>query len=230
MTILLFALSVLPSLVLLMYTRKQNNYSYHPTSFIGKLLFFGAIIVIPVYVFEVVVDAALFSIASNYELYVFISSFFGVALIEEFFKFVILFEMTKKYDKYLKTLYDGIIYSVSVAMGFAILEDLVYVFIYYEGSISTALLRAATPGHFCFSIFMGLLFSEAKRYEMHDTKKYNRNLMLSLFVPTVIHGLYDYCLMNGSPLFIALFIVLIICLYIFTYRTIKNKSKEILFI
>lgn len=230
MSIILFALSIVPSLLLLFYIKKQSNYSTHPHSLIIKYLCFGALSIIPVYVFEVVLDAAIISIINNMDLYLFTSNFIGVALIEEFFKLLVLYEITNKNDKYFKTIYDGIIYSVSVALGFAIVEDLLYVFIYYGGSFETAILRAATPSHFCFSIFMGLLFSEAKKHEHYNRKKYSRNITLSLFVPTIIHGLYDYCLMNGNSLFISIFIILLIFLYVFTYKTIKKKSNEIYFI
>lgn len=230
MNIILFALSIIPSLLLLFYIKKQSNYSTHPRPLIIKYLCFGALSIIPVYVFEVVLDAALISIINNMGLYLFTSNFIGVALIEEFFKLLVLYEITNRNDKYFKTIYDGIIYSVSVASGFAIVEDLLYVFIYYGGSFETAMLRAVTPGHFCFSIFMGLLFSEAKKYENYNRKKYGRNIMLSLFVPTIIHGLYDYCLTNENTLFTLIFVVLLICLYIFTYKIVKKKSKEIYFI
>lgn len=230
MSLILFILSVAPSLFLLNYIRKLNNYSETPRSLIIKLLISGALIIIPTAILEIVIDASLFSIIDNSDVYLFCLSFVGVALVEESLKFIVLHQILEKNDKHLKTIYDGIIYSVSVAMGFAILETLIYVFIYYEGSLSTAFLRAVTPGHFCFSIFMGFYFSQAKRYEKYNRAKYVSNLMKSILIPTLIHGLYDYCLFNGSDLFLILFVVLLVDLYTSTYRTIKKKADEIFFI
>ena len=230
MTLLLFALTIIPSALLLIYIKKKNNYTSQPTSLIIKLIILGMLTCLPAYVFETVLDYAFLSILDSLTIYNFLSSFVTCGFIEEILKFLVLYYLTDKYNQYYRTVYDGIIYSVCVALGFAVLEDILYIFIYYGGDLAVALLRAVTPGHFCFSIFMGMFLSEAKKYENFDEYKHHKYMVLSILIPALIHGLYDYCLFNGSPLFIVFFILLLISLYVFVYKTIKKISNEIFFI
>lgn len=229
MNILLLILAIFPSIGLLLYAKNKSNYTTQPISLLVKYLLFGSLTIIPIYILETVFDVACLRIIDTYEVYAFVNAFFCAGAIEELFKLTVLYVLTIKYDKYFKALYDGIIYSICVALGYSILEDLLYIFIYYGGDLSTALLRAVTPGHFCFSIFMGILFSEAKKYEKSNKKQFHKYIGLSFAVPMLIHGLYDYCIgMGGS--FLLVFVVLLIFLYVYAFRNIKNKSKDIYFI
>ena len=58
--------------------------------------------------------------------------------------------------------FDGVVYAVFVALGFALWENISYVLMY---GLSTALVRAVTavPGHACFGVFMGVWYGLAKR-------------------------------------------------------------------
>ena len=60
--------------------------------------------------------------------------------------------------------FDGVVYGMSVSLGFALWENLGYVAMYGFG---TALVRAVTavPGHACFGVFMGAWYGMAKRWE-----------------------------------------------------------------
>ena len=48
-------------------------------------------------------------------------------------------------------------------------------------------------------------------------------MIFSLLVPTVLHGIYDYCLFVGNILFILIFFIFVVILFIFT----KNRLKQI---
>ena len=229
MTLLLFALAIIPSALLLIYIKKKNNYTSQPTSLIIKLVVLGMFACLPAYVFETVLDYAFLSILDNLAVYNFLSSFVTYGFIEEILKFLVLFYLTDKYNQYYRTVYDGIIYSVCVALGFAVLEDILYIFIYYGGDLTVALLRAVTPGHFCFSIFMGMFLSEAKKYENFDEYKHNKYRILSVLVPVLIHGMYDYCIIVGGY-FIFIFGALLISLYIVVFKVIKRNAENIYFI
>jgi len=116
----------------------------------------------------------------------FIAAIFKVALVEEFSKFVfvryILFP-----NKNFNEPFDGIVYAVMVGMGFATLENIVYVF---EYGMTTGLYRmfTAVPAHATFAVMMGYFIGKAKF-------THTRNLyygVLALAVPTCFHGAYDY--------------------------------------
>ena len=115
-----------------------------------------------------------------------------------------------------------IVYSVFVALGFACIENIFYVF---EHGFAVGVFRAlfAVPGHACDGVFMGYYLSLAKLYS-DDLVKSKHNLRLSLIVPVLLHGFYDYCLFSENMLFILGFFVFIIILYIFTVKRIKKVS------
>lgn len=117
-----------------------------------------------------------------------------------------------------------IIYSTFVALGFAFFENLLY--IYGDGGLQIGLLRAvsAIPGHACDGVFMGYYLGLAKVSSVNNRKDLQiKNIILSILVPTILHGIYDYCLMVENIFFILLFLIFII----FLYKHSLNKVKKI---
>lgn len=137
---------------------------------------------------------------------VFLESFIGVALIEELAKWlwlVLVISRWKKFDTYT----DGILYACGIAAGFNLIEGNIYAFI--ETNPAEMLIRSITavPAHFFFGIVMGYLFS---RHQL-DGPGY---LWASLFIPTILHGLYDFFILQtyAELLIGAALLVLIGCL------------------
>jgi RsiW-degrading membrane proteinase PrsW (M82 family) len=142
---------------------------------------------------------------------------------EEFSKLLILFWLVwskKEFDQH----YDGIIYAVFVSMGFAMVENLMYV---YKGGMSVALMRAvlAVPGHGFFAVAMGYYFSLAK---FHNGPKKGEFILKCLMVPAILHSLYDLGLMYASKeandplLAILLMIVSTVVVILFWKRGLKK--------
>jgi hypothetical protein len=52
-----------------------------------------------------------------------------------------------------------------------------------------------------------------------------KNMFLSLLVPTLIHGFYDYCLITAKPILIIVFYIFVILIYIFAFRRVIKLSK-----
>ena len=123
----------------------------------------------------------------------FFEAFFQAGFPEEFSKLVILFWLvwkSKEFDQH----FDGIIYAVFVSMGFALVENIMYVF---QGGMGVALMRAvlSVPGHGFFAVAMGYYFSLAK---FHDGPKKGEFILKCLLVPAILHSLYDLGLMYAS--------------------------------
>lgn len=143
---------------------------------------------------------------SSHHALIFLESFVGVALIEELCKwlfFVIIISRWKKFDTYT----DGILYACGIAAGFNLIEGNIYA--YVEVNHVDMLIRSITavPAHFFFGIVMGYLFS---RHQL-DGPGY---LWASLFIPAVLHGLYDFFILQqyAELLIGAALLVLIGCL------------------
>ncbi len=156
-----------------------------------------------------------------------LNNFIGIALVEEFSKWIFLGLNTwnnKEFNHY----YDGIVYAVFVSLGFATLENILYVF-GSESSIVVAIVRAllAVPGHVFNGVFMGYFYALAKKGYLEKNKgKYFGNMFLSLLVPTLTHGFYDFCLTADRPFLIVIFFVYIVCLYVYAFVRIAKSSKN----
>ena len=80
-------------------------------------------------------------------------------------------------------------YAVMVGMGFATVENIIYVI---NGGGGTAIVRmfSAIPAHAVFAILMGFFLGKAK----FTHKNENLTIALGLIVATVYHAVYDYFL------------------------------------
>ena len=144
----------------------------------------------------------------------------GVALVEEFFKMQACKLSVWRNPEFNYT-FDGIVYSVAAAIGFAAFENLMYVF---DGGLATALARAITaiPGHTIFGIFMGMHLGIAKYQEVRGNRaSASRHKRLALLVPMVLHGLYDFICSLNSEVGMVIFFVGLIILDIIAIRNVK---------
>lgn len=89
---------------------------------------------------------------------------------------------------------------------------------------------SAVPGHDCFDTIMRYYLNLAKISSINKNSKLsNKYKILSILIPTLIHGTYDYCLFS-SNLLITLLIFIDLILYIYTIykiNIISKKSKKI---
>lgn len=95
--------------------------------------------------------------------------------------------------------FDAVVYSVSSALGFAAVENILYV---VQSDLRTAVSRAvlSVPGHFFFAVAMGLLLSRAKQAEKQGNGRRRTVLCaLAVLVPVVLHGVWDLCLAVRRP-------------------------------
>ena len=157
----------------------------------------------------------------------FCSIFFGVGLIEEFCKWTMVYLVAYRVREF-DEVYDGIVYAVFVALGFAAFENIIYVlFSKYGIILAGARALTAVPAHACFGIVMGSFISLAKisnKEKKHKMEIYY--LLLSILIPSIIHTIYDFLLSIGNaPLLLCNFI-LIILLYIYCINKIKKESTS----
>ena len=190
----LFGIAVLPSILLMLFVYLKDKNEKEPLGLLASLFFLGVASVIPAAISE----ALLIGDDSPYDLpSLFIQCVFVIGLSEELCKFIFLFIRTWK-SKHFNYTYDGIVYAVFVSLGFATLENIMYVF---SKGFGVGILRALTsiPGHTFFAVLMGFFYSQAKLAA--SKKKYigmTVNIILSLIIPILIHGVYDTIAMTGS--------------------------------
>ena len=223
----LLLLAVAPGAFIVNHVYKQDKIEKEPGKLIRKLLIAGAISVIPAIILELVFSA-IFGISSYEETSLFliaIDAFIVTALVEEGLKYITLKKLTWNIPDFDYT-FDAIVYSVCVSMGFAIIENIAYVF---SNGVVNSLIRAviSVPGHAVFAIYMGYYYGRAKLSDIYGESKEKKNfLKKALWIPVFLHGFFDFCLMSGSGLMILVFLIFIGVLYILTYKNLKRYSAS----
>ena len=229
LVILLFS-AIFPVAIFLFFIYKKDT-KKEPPKLLAKSFMWGCIAALPVIIVELILDY--FNIFNSAFLQSFYNAFIVAAFVEEGFKFLCLYLIIwkhKEFDQY----YDGIVYAVFVSLGFAVVENIVYVI---QFGIVTSILRAIlpVPGHGLFGVIMGYFFALAKFSTNNKRKKL---LWLSFLLPFFIHGLYDFFLFYMQHfqdnvfialLFIVFFIILMVFLWRYGIRYIKKhyaKDKE----
>ena len=150
-------------------------------------------------------------------------------MIEEFSKWIFVYIIAWKHREF-NHVYDAIVYCVFVSLGFATLENILYVFsaANFAESLSIALNRMifSVPGHTFFGVMMGYYLGLAKLTSVHGIKDKSRtNLILSILIPTIAHGFFDYFLMLGSNIGFILFLVFVVILFSVAINKIKRLSE-----
>ncbi len=157
-----------------------------------------------------------------------LNAFFGAAIPEELCKLFFLWLLLRKnkdFDQYM----DGVVYSVSIGMGFAGFENILYLtdsFINGE-FILVWVIRAlfAVPGHFVDAVLMGCFYSLYRFSTDKDLKKvYVLHIILA---PILIHGVYDSIAMSSEFLNSAMTCVLFVLLILFCICTWRFAQKRI---
>ena len=230
MNILLIA-ALLPVIALGYYIYIKDTHT-EPTGLLLKIFGMGCLIVIPVLILEIILGHYFPTEGVPNFMKVFINTFISVAIVEEAFKWIV----TKKYgynsDSF-DEIYDIIVYAVFASLGFAAVENVLYVF---GGGLATAFVRAllSIPGHTCFGVLMGYYLAKAKinsnsgNYLLH-----NKNMILSLLLPAIGHTIYDAILLHSNNIksneymvyFYLFFIVLVVVCFIIVKRLSKMQQN-----
>lgn len=148
-------------------------------------------------------------------------AFLLAAVPEEIAKFVCLYWFLRK-NKYYDEYMDGIVYAVCIGLGFAGLENLMYLFGSGHEWVSTGIMRAiiSVPGHYAFAILMGYYYSHWRI--LNDSKsKY-----LMLFAPIIAHGIFDFMLFWSGYLGILWLIIAFVFIF-FLVKMHRHCSKLI---
>lgn len=211
-----FILAVLPPLLIAFYIYKQDKFDKEPKELILKSFLFGCLSVFPILILELIFNENLFS---NYFLYMFC----GVALVEEGMKYFFL----KKYLYYKPDFnepFDGIVYAVMVSLGFATVENLVYVFIYYpDQQISVAIKRmiSAIPLHASCGVIMGYYVGLAK-FSTNSRKL----LIKGVFFATLLHAIYNYFILVDNGVYSILSVLALILGIYLSNKAIKIHQHD----
>ena len=214
----LLIISLAPVIIIAAYIYFRDKYEKEPFRLLLFALIAGALTVIPVLFLERFLDQ--FTVNFYGLLAAAWKAFVVAAFSEELFKYIALYLLIWRSPEFNEK-FDGIVYAVYVSLGFAGVENVLYVM---EGGFSTGIMRAVTavPAHAIFGITMGFYFGLAKFYE----KERGSLKRKALLYPILLHGIYDFILFTGIAWLTIVFIGFVVFLYISGLRRMKELSKQ----
>ena len=153
------AITTIPGLILLFLFFLRDKIR-EPFSMVISTFAMAFIITMPLDLLIQIVDPLLYSLFDNQYFYSF-RSFFRAAFLEEFLKFSVLFYYVSKHHEF-NEFVDGIIYGAAIGLGYAVAENLGYIYFTSDYNLTSLALHRLQPmiSHTLFGIIMGILFSK----------------------------------------------------------------------
>lgn len=202
-------LAVIPPIFFLIWILRYDRIEPEPFSSVLKILILGCVSIFPVAALEVaLLSLPLFGHQGFAGAA--LQSFLVIAPVEEAAKLLVVMLFVWK-SRHFDEPNDGIVYAGTASIGFALAENLFYVF---EHGTAVGMARAVTsiPGHTFTGILMGYFLGRAK---FSSTSRERGKLIIQGFLAAwLLHGLYDSFVLSGTsaavmviPLLILNFII-----------------------
>lgn len=201
MSFKLILLAIFPIISWVIWIYLKDKYEKEPLKSLLKFYILGVMSsFLAIFVENILYDDYFYGYFYGY-FYKFYVSFIVAGTVEELVKFIFLITflfMEKNFDEEL----DGIIYSVFLCLGFATVENIIYLVdettFFYELGIVRGFISVSA--HIMFAINMGYYIS---KYKFLKRKYY---LFLAIFVSILLHGCFDFILMIEGKWSIIFFI------------------------
>lgn len=222
--LLLFAM--LPSFIIGFIIYKKDVIEKEPFFLLLKLFLCG-ILAVGVSLFLEIYAEKIFPFANNQNIIgILFKSFIVIAVCEEFVKWLFTYVICWRKREF-NYVYDAIVYSVFISLGFATIENIISV-LSSEADFMLAFKRGiiTVPVHAFFGIISGYYLGLAKKYENRGWKRrYKKSLLLSILMPILCHGIFDGLLFLSNKLSIILVFLLILYFYYSAYLKVTDVSK-----
>jgi len=189
---LVLLLSAAAPALLIMYLAYNYDLNKEPIRMLAIAFFGGVLSILLSLLFSIPLSMFQSEMPPAF-IHSFYDAFFLAAIPEELAKWLIFYWLIRKakdFDQY----YDGILYAIFISMGFAMLENVLYVM---KGGMSVAVVRAvlSVPGHMLFAIPMGYYLSLSKFEQGNLAIKHQ---WYSFLIPVLLHGTFDFILMYAG--------------------------------
>ncbi len=218
--------AVVPAVFLMLKAYRSDRLEPESPALLWRVIIAGVLSSLIALVLEkigyVILDAVNPSDETTYNVILY---FVIVAFSEEGAKYFMLRRRTWNHPEF-NCQYDGVLYALFVSLGFALWENISYVLQY---GFSTALIRAFTaiPGHACFGIFMGVFYGRAKKASNQgDGALATLFTVLSIVVPALLHGAYDFIASMDSVRSGWYFLIFIAVMFVLSFLLIKKESRN----
>lgn len=223
---ILILAAIVPAIALLTAVYRQDRVEPEPPALLLRLVLMGIFSTAIAKLLERVGIAVLNGLCRENTLLYDVILYFGiVAFAEEGAKYAVLRRTTWTSPDF-DCRFDGVVYATFVSLGFALWENLGYVLM---NGLGVALLRAVTaiPGHACFGVFMGCWYGEAAAAARRgDAARSDRLRALSVVVPALLHGAYDFLAATTAYAASGYFLLFVVALFLITFRLIRRMAAD----
>ena len=223
---LMILAAVLPAILLMIKVYRSDRLEKEDPRFLLRLALAGVYATLIALVAERIGGSLVLSVFSNGSRIGSVLLYFGVVgFSEEGAKYFML-KRRSWHSAEFNCQYDAVVYAAFISLGFALWENISYVLHY---GFSAAVIRAVTaiPGHACFGVFMGVFYGIARSYAfLGDQERSRFYRVLSVVVPALIHGAYDYIASIQAAAGDAAFLVFIVILFAVSVCLINQLSKN----
>lgn len=207
---ILLSVAIAPALALLSYFYLKREIAEEPSKLLLHTFIYGAILTFPILFIQHVIEEE--KVLTS----LFVHQSLVTSALEEFFKWLILIIAIYKHVEF-DDPYDGILYGASVSLGFATVENILFLLNY---GMDQAFLRALLPvsSHALFGVVMGYYLGRAK---FTDSKTAKFEITYSFLASFVLHSIYNSILfINGIDLI--LIVPFMLFLWIFGLSRVKK--------
>lgn len=218
MELRLIIIAIIPAVLIILGMYLSDRHDKEPFKILLFTYILGALSVIPsIVVEEILIGFNIFPSVLG----AFFNAFVVAGFTEEYFKRLVVLKYAYK-TKYFNEKLDGIVYCVFATMGFATVENIIYVAYRYTNNPFIGLYRGifSVPAHAVFGITMGYYLSLAKFDTNMDRKR--MNMRKSLYMPLIMHGIFDFILMAEIPQLTLIFVPYVIFLWVLNQRKLAS--------
>jgi len=218
----LFIIAITPGIALALSIYFTDRYDKEPFMLLIKVFILGSLSVIPTAFVENFLDS--YNIFQGF-LGAAYTSYIVAGMTEEFFKGLVVYKIAlpnKAFDEKL----DGIVYASLSALGFATIENIMYVVFRFTANPHIGLYRGvlSVPAHMLFGITMGYYLSLAKF--AHTNGEYKTYVRKAIIIPALLHGTFNFILMVNLPGIFFIFIPYVIYLWIVNLRKLNEYYTD----
>lgn len=224
---MIIAVALAPVIALIVYFYNKDKYEREPLSLLGKAFLAGCLAIPLVLLVGAPLMVAVSAIKINF-IRIFLHAFLVAALLEEGAKFL-AFKFFIYDNKEFDEPYDGIMYAIMISLGFAAVENIMYVASGYFnlgflGLARIGISRAifSVPAHAMFGVIMGYYFGLAKFAKAEEKGQEQKLIHRGLLLAILAHGLYDFFLFTKTGAGVLYMIILFIICWKLSLKAVKS--------
>lgn len=221
----LLLLSLAPGLALFLFFYFRDRYRKEPAGALATTFVLGALVVVPAMAVSFGLQRLTgWSPHTPNLLHAFAGAMLVVGLVEESWKFLVVKLYSWNRPEFDEP-YDGIMYSITAALGFATLENILYVL---SGGFGVGVMRAflAVPAHAFDGVVMGYFLGEAKF--AGTARRANFLSAAALALAVLAHGVYDFIVFTIArrPLMLINLLVFAVLSWVLFFEATRRQAAK----